>query len=317
MTKEENRQQGLTIHKAAENYTQQALAEIKKLEENKELVIPSDYIVENALKSAYLHLAQLEGRNSAYALQDVTGESVTEALKDMVIQAVSVNKKQCYFIPYGNQLKLQLSYFGNISVAKRFSGIKDCFANCIYKGDEVKIEFRGEEMRKTVVAHTTQFGNEDNEILGAYAVVIENDGTIKHEVMTKKEIIAAWEQGPMKGKSPAHNKFQQEMCKKTAINRITKHYINTSDDSSVLATAYNRTIENEYVSEAEQAEIIAEETIKEEANKKKITLSNPTPKKEEKPMEEASQDNPLGLTDKEKAEIEAAEKAQAENECGF
>ncbi|MEG1313419.1 MAG: recombinase RecT, partial [Bacilli bacterium] len=69
-------------------------------------------------------------------LQSCSKESICNALLDMTIQGLSPSKKQCYFVPYNGKLQLMKSYLGNIAATKRLKGVKDVFANIIYKGDE-------------------------------------------------------------------------------------------------------------------------------------------------------------------------------------
>src|SRR5690606_22783725 len=85
------------------------------------------------------------------------------------------------------------------------------------------------------VKHHSPFQNrDDNKIIGAYAVVVFNDGSAKLEEMTLGEIKRSWAQGATKGNSPAHNNFKGEMCKKTVINRALKTIVNSSSDSDLF-----------------------------------------------------------------------------------
>ena len=122
--------------------------------------------------------------------------------------------------------------------------------------------------------------------------------------MNIPQIKAAWGQGAMKGDSPAHKKFPEEMAKKSVINRACKLFFNTSDDSDVLIDAINRATEAEYTT-VEDAQISAQNEVEENANSVEIDF-------DDKPQND-------GLTDKEKAAIEAKEleEANAQIEAGF
>ena len=50
----------------------------------------------------------------------------------------------------------------------------------------------------------------------------------------------------MKGKSPAHLNFRDEMAKKTVINRCIKNYINSRDDQDIIIQTINETTSNDY-----------------------------------------------------------------------
>lgn len=78
--------------------------------------------------------------------------------------------------------------------------------------------------------------NIDNEkILGAYAVVLMEDGAKHLEVMNIKQIKQAWSQGfgYKENGNGTHQKFTDQMAKKTVINRALKQIINTHGDAFV------------------------------------------------------------------------------------
>src|SRR5699024_1378790 len=210
------------------------------------LTLPPNYNYSNALKSAFFKLQEVKDKNGKPALEVCTRESIANSLLDMVTQGLSPAKTQCYFFVYGDQLQLNRSYFGTQAVLKRLTNVKDIWANVIFEGDVFDYEIdRG---REKLVKHETAFQNRDNEILGAYAVVQTEEDEEILTVMTRKEIDAAWGQSKSKGRA-VHNKFPQEMAKRTVINRAAKNFINTSDDSDLLVDAINRSTENEYENE--------------------------------------------------------------------
>lgn len=95
------------------------------------LLIAPNYSVSNALSSAYY---ALKNSNSGNLLEKCTPESIYNALLDMVTQGLSPAKTQCYFIPYGNSVKLNRSYFGTMKVVKQLSEVKDIYVKVIYEG---------------------------------------------------------------------------------------------------------------------------------------------------------------------------------------
>ena len=143
-------------------------------------------------------------------------------------------------------MQLQRSYMGTVATAKRVSGIKSVFAQAVYEKDTFDFTM-GDEGEIESVTHETGFANIDIEkIKGAYACVTDGEGQKHFTVMTIGQIRKAWNQGATEGNSPAHRNFTDEMAKKTVINRACKLFINTSDDSDLLAAAWNRTTANEY-----------------------------------------------------------------------
>ncbi len=202
------------------------------------LLVAPNYSVSNALSSAYYALKNANGGN---LLEKCTHESIYNALLDMVTQGLSPAKTQCYFIPYGNKVKLTRSYFGTMKVVKQLPEVKDIYAQVIYEGDDVEI--KNVEGHKVLVKHDTNWLNQDNPIIGAYCIIEKVDGEKVLTIMTKKEIDKAWAQSKNK---TVQNNFPQEMAKRTVINRAAKQFFNTSDDNDLFIDAVNRTTENEY-----------------------------------------------------------------------
>lgn len=271
--------------------------------ENGGLTLPPNYNPHNALKSAFFKLQETKDRSGKPALEVCSKASIANSLLDMVTQGLSPAKTQCYFIVYGNQLQMNRSYFGTQAVLKRLNNVKDIWANVIFQDDVFDYEIdRG---REKLVKHETNFLNRDKPILGAYAVIQQEDDEEVLTVMTKKEIEAAW--GQSKTSQGVHKKFPQEMAKRTVINRAAKAYINTSDDSDLLVDAINRSTENEY--ERERKDVTPEEEtqqlIEEKANQEEIDIvedtekaevievidkeeeKQPEPKKEQSPKEQS------------------------------
>lgn len=209
----------------------QVLAKINAFQAAGELRLPKDYSVENALKSAYIILT--DPRNNL--LVKCTKESVANALLKMVVWGLSPLKKQCDFIPYGDKLECSPEYTGNIAMAKRYGGLKHIKPNAVFKGDEFAWEVDCETGNKRIVTHKQTLDSiSSNEVIGAYAVITMEDGTVDTEIMSMAQIRASWNQGATKGASPAHRNFPDEMAKKTVINRACKPLIRSSNDSILM-----------------------------------------------------------------------------------
>lgn len=218
----------------------QVLAKVESFQKSGELVLPKDYIVENALKSAYIILS--DPKNNL--IEKCDKSSVAEALLKMVVYGVSPIKKQCYFIPYGQKLECSISYAGNIAIAKRYGNLKSIKGNAIFEGDTLEFEVDAMTGRRKIVKHKQSLESIGSLTLkGAYAVYELKDGTVDVEIMNIKQIQAAWGQGGSKGNSPAHKNFPDQMAVKTVINRACKLLISSSDDSIL----YDPLEENDYV----------------------------------------------------------------------
>lgn len=173
----------------------------------------------------------------------------------MVTQGLSPAKTQCYFIPYGNSVKLNRSYFGTMKVVKQLSEVKDIYVKVIYEGDDFQAE--NTETGWKFVKHDSNWKNQDNPIEGAYCIIKKNDGEEVMTIMTKKEIDKSW--GQSRNGSVQKN-FPQEMAKRTVINRAAKQFFNTSDDNDLFVDAVNRTTENEYDNDRQVKDVTPQET---------------------------------------------------------
>ncbi len=228
------------------------------------LQIPANYSAENAMKAAYLILQRTETKDKSPVLTACTPASISNALMDMVTQALDPNKRQCYFIAYGKVLSCQRSYFGSMALAHRANAEIDRFGSeVVYQDDELEYEIRNGE--KIVTKHTQKLANIDpDKIIAAYAMALDRKGKVLTSVLlTRAEIMASWAQskafpfddkGNLKTTS-THYKHTAEMAKRTAINRVCKYIVNASDDSHLFRDALARTDEEGPEANGEELEI--------------------------------------------------------------
>ena len=236
--------------------------------EKGELVLPSNYSFENALKSAWLVLQETVNKDKVPVLQSCSQSSIANALLDMAVQGLNPGKKQCYFIAYGTKLLCQRSYFGTMAVAQEVAKATDIWAEVVYDGDVFEYEIT--HNRKTVSKHTQKLENIGKDIVAAYCVIeFSNEKPSHTEIMTIGQIHKSWEKSKMLGTAKStHSEFPDEMCKRTVISRACKKFINASSDSNLLEH-FNRTDEERTESE------VAEE-IEENANKKILKIESTT-----------------------------------------
>lgn len=280
---------------------------VKQLEKKCEygLSFPKDYNLSNALMGAYLILKETKDRNNKPVLESCTSASIANSLMNMATLGLSVQKKQGYFIAYSGQCQFQRSYFGNITIARRY-GMKDIHAEIIYDGD--KFKYHIEDGNKVLDSHEQDFMNIDNDkILGAYAVVLMEDGTKHLEVMNIKQIKQSWSQGYgyKENGNGTHQKFTDQMAKKTVINRALKQIINSHGDAFIQEVEEateeipkHDIIEHEVAYEIEQ-NANAEEFIPDEPVAIEEQLKQPTVAEVVKTAEK----EPVPAADKQETEI--------------
>lgn len=225
------------LRKFQEETVEKIQEQISLLQEAGDLKLPKEYAVGNQLKLAWLKLLTVEDRNGKKALEVCTKDSICNAMLKMCVMGLSVSKKQCDFIVYGNQLLCQEEYHGTIALARRLGGVVGVpTGNVIYKNDEFVYTIDPETGRKKIVKHDQKLENIDmNSIIGAYATIQLNDESTHVEIMNIAQIRQAWMQGAAKGQSPAHKNFPDQMAIKTVIARGCKLFISTSDDAALFS----------------------------------------------------------------------------------
>lgn len=235
------------LKKFQEETVNAVLMQVKSLDEKGGLHLPADYSPGNALKSAWLILLEAVDSNKKPVLESCSKESICNAMLDMTVQGLNPMKKQCAFIAYGGKLRMQPEYHGNIALARRFGNVKHVRANCIYQGDEFEYSKDGETGLTKIIKHEQKIANIDiNKIIGAYAHIIQEDGTVHVEIMTKLQIQTAWNMGHGGGTTKAHKNFTDQMCMKTVINRGCKLFISTSNDGGLVEDReYEETVHEE------------------------------------------------------------------------
>lgn len=209
--------------------------------------VPEGYDLKGEVSSAMVKLSGMTDKAGKPILSIVSRESVLMFLKDMTTQGLSFTRNQCYAIPYGNELKLQRSYFGTISaLSNMFPGYEPT-ANVIYDGDTFDYGTDSLNGYNYIDNHVSSFLNRDNPIVGVYGSIIDKatGKRVYGAVMTRKEIDKSWNKARTKN---VQEEFPTEMAKRTLINRMCKLFINSKPTgmTAMQFEAYNRTTENEY-----------------------------------------------------------------------
>lgn len=210
----------------AKDFTEGMVIEIKQ-KEKFGLTFPENYNYTNELMSAMLILQDTVDMNKNPVLQSCSRASIENALINMVTDGLSMRKKQCYPVAYAGKLSCQPSVYGATCVARRY-GLLDIEAEVIYEGDT--FNYTIVNGKKTITEHIQEIGNIDNDkIKGAYAIAFLKDGTSKVEIMTIGQIKTAWKQGfgYKENGNGVHQKFTDQMAKKTVKNRLLKSINNT------------------------------------------------------------------------------------------
>lgn len=128
--------------------------------------------------------------------------------------------KECYLVPYGNQLNYQTDYRGAKKLAKKYAirPVKDIYAKLVHEGDLFEESIDGGN--QTFVFKPKAFN--DGKIIGAFAVCLYVDGGMQYDTMSLADLENTRKQSKASN-SPAWKNFTGEMYKKTVLHRLCKH----------------------------------------------------------------------------------------------
>ncbi len=165
-------------------------------------------------------------QNCMTVLQDTKGienckpVSIARTLLKGAFLGLDFFQKECYAIPYGGDLQFQTDYKGETKMAKKYSirPIKDIYAKVVRKGDEFKEEIVAGQQ----VVDFKPLPFNDAEIIGAFAVVLYQDGGMEYETMSTKQIEGIRENFSKMKNGLMWTKTPEEAYKKTVLRRLTK-----------------------------------------------------------------------------------------------
>jgi recombination protein RecT len=252
-----------------------------KLSEGR-IVLPNDYRQGNALAQAILEMQQAKNYHKS------TESSKAEALLDMVLLA-HYPKKHGYFIVYENRMTWFPKYTGKMYTINRALDL-EINASVIYEKDEVDYTIKNGIISEII--HKQKFQNIDsNNIIGAYAIATNSAGKEKFaEIMTMEQIQQAWDMSKF---NKTKKTFREQYAKRSVINRLTTHIIETSKTDSNLMDIIQQNEHKHYNNNGNGNGIIEDEIIdtdvshfQEIEHKQEQTIINPpivqtppTPKK--------------------------------------
>lgn len=180
-----------------------------------ESALPKDFNRERFVQNCLAVMnenPQLAKINAAHTIQGL--------LKGAYLGLDFLNR-ECYLIPYGNSVQFQTDYKGEVKFTKKYSirKIKDIYAKVVRTGDEFTEEIV--DGMPSIDFKPLPFN--DAEIIGAFAIVLYQDGGMAYEVMSVKDINAVRNNYSKASQSKAWKNSFDEMCKKTVLRRLCKH----------------------------------------------------------------------------------------------
>ncbi len=263
------------------------MARINDMTEKNELVLPDGYSAGTALRQALLIIQETKDKNGKTALEVCTKASVTNTLLNMCIQGLQPEKRQCYFIVYGNQLQLFRSYFGTQAALRRaVPSVGKIVTDLVHEGDEVEFGTTEYGERYAVRIITDPIKNIEKPIAYGFCNIFDLDGKLMAgTLMTWKDIQKSWSKTRSGGQT--QKEFPEEMAKRTLINRACKHILNSSTESNrAVVAAFNHTTDNEYEQEEIKAPGDSRKSFHERYGIKTAEVVNAKAEKVEEPVAE-------------------------------
>lgn len=208
----------------AENIVSSVTKKVEGLEKAG-MQFAKDFNPINALRSSMLILQDMKDKNGKLVLESCSSGSIARALFNMLSKSLDASKGQMYFIPYGENLTAQESYFGSVTRAKRAVPDYVPIVKIIREGDKFIMENDVETGETKVVKHETSFDNLDKPIIGAYTWAYYPNGKKDLVIMTMASIQRSWAQSSNGGL--VAKKFPEEMVKRTLLRKACKMMVNT------------------------------------------------------------------------------------------
>lgn len=205
--------QGTDLQKVPEKQRTFDIALMEKLESVND-ALPKDFnkqrFVQNAL--ALIH-------DNPNLMNYKQNEIMTGLLKGAYL-GLDFYSKECYLIPYGEQLNYQTDYRGAKKLAKKYSirPIKDIYAKLVREGDDFEETIINGE--QGINFKPKAFN--DGKVIGAFAVCLYQDGGMIYDTMSLSDLENT-RKSSKASNSPAWKNFTGEMYKKTVLHRLCKH----------------------------------------------------------------------------------------------
>ena len=182
---------------------------------NVESALPKDFNRERFVQNC------LAVMNETPQLAKINPNAVIQGLCKGAYLGLDFMNRECYLIPYGTSVQFQTDYKGEVKFTKKYSvrKIKDIYAKVVRRGDEFTEEIK--DGQPSIDFKPLPFNGD--EIIGAFAIVLYQDGGMAYEAMSVADINSVRNNYSKASQSKAWKNSFDEMCKKTVLRRLCKH----------------------------------------------------------------------------------------------
>lgn len=228
---------------------------IEELLQTKADALPSDLNKTRFLQNAMTVLSTSKG------IENCKPTNVARVVLQGALLGLDFFNKECYAIIYGGVAQFQTDYKGEIKLAKKYATnkIKDIYSKLVREGDE----FIEEIVAGQQSIHFKPLPFNNKEIVGAFAVVLYEDGSMMYDTMSSEEIENTREHYSKQPDGKAWKKSKGEMYKKTPLRRLLK-YIDLHFETTEQKSAFDDASDMDFTQETkpqQQSPLNANKTI--------------------------------------------------------
>lgn len=249
----------MSIQLSKADHLKKTHSTIEKLILNKVSALPQGFNQTRFIQNAMVVLQDTKG------IEKVDPVSIARTLLKGAFLGLDFYQRECYAIPYGDQLNFQTDYKGERKLALLYCPrkIRDIFCKLVKEGDEYS---------ETIVdgiqsVHFTPKPFSKAAVIGVFAVCYFEDGGMLIESMSLEEVFEVRDHYSKQPKGPAWTKSENQMVKKVCFRRLLKQIdivFKTSDQDQAFEAGGDAEFENT-VSEREPVpmpkEKIADATV--------------------------------------------------------
>ena len=179
--------------------------------------LPQDFNITRFVQNG---VALLNGNETLMKFAQNHGTSQIKAgLMRAAFLGLDALNQECHLVPYGNTLNFSVDYRGDCKLIKTYSvrPVRDVFAEVVRQGDKYQ-----KTMENGVYGYTFKpLPFNDGAVIGAFAVVLFEDGGVLVEDLSLKELEKIRSKSKMSN-GMAWKDFTTEMYRKSALHRIKK-----------------------------------------------------------------------------------------------
>ena len=194
--------------------------QLNSLLQSKLAALPKDFNQTRFMQNTMAALAMIKPEK----LTQLAPATITRTILKGAILGLDFLNKECYAIPYGNELNFQTDYKGERKLVKKYSikPVIDFYSKVVREGDVFEVGI--DHGKQYITFNPKPFS--DKEIIGAFAVVNYKDGSMDYEEMSKKAIEHVRDSYSKKDQKGNFSKMWRESfdeaCRKTVSRRLAK-----------------------------------------------------------------------------------------------